>query len=466
MRRSRRKQKSNEGSDSEVCKSAYYLQVMNLVEKRHITLLELQGRIKDALCDRFGVPVWVVAEIGEMKVNSRSGHCYMQLVEKGGVNGVPQAQASAVVWANQYGILSSYFSGATGEELKAGMKVLLAVQVIYHELYGLSLRIVDIDPLYTLGDLEQQRLKTIAQLREDGVFDFNRELDFPRIPQRIAVISSPNAAGYQDFIRELDSYIYRFDAELFEAVMQGHGAEDSIIDAMGRIACRLDDFDVVAIIRGGGSQSDLSFLNSYMLCFHIAQFPLPVVAGLGHDKDQSVVDMVAALSLKTPTAVAGFMVERLAEFYGSLLATCGEINNTARRIVINGEKDVQLLGSLLRERSVGVLDGLGVRLGALKGRLCRDAFKLLEVQKVKIVMTQSLLRDKTTTVITGCDGRIDHLDALLRAVDPCNILARGFAIVRSTGKALTDASQIKAGDNIEITLHKGIINATVDRDER
>lgn len=437
-----------------------------MAENTHITLSELQRRIKDTISTQFGMPVWVVAEIGEMKVNSRSGHCYMQLVEKGGANGVPQAQASAIIWANQYGMLASYFSGATGEEMKPGMKVLLSVVVVYHELYGLSLRVVDIDPLYTLGDLEQQRLQTIAQLREDGVFDLNRELDFPLIPQRIAVISSPNAAGYQDFINELDAYIYRFDVELFEAVMQGHGAEESIIDALNRIACRENDFDVVVVIRGGGSQSDLSFLNSYMLCYHISQFPLPVVAGLGHDKDQSVVDMVAALSLKTPTAVAGFMVERLAAFDNALIAAAGEIKNITRRVMADSRKDVEMLGSLLRERSTGVLNRFGIRLDALSQRVIRDASKSLDIQRMKAVMLESRLRGAAAKVVDGEGRRIVHLEALMRAVDPQNILARGFSIVRCGGKALIDASKAHKGEELDITLYKGKIKATVGENER
>ena len=233
----------------------------------YMTLSQLQERIRETLCRGFAAPVWITAEIGELKVNARSGHCYLQLVEKGGRNGVPQAQVQAVIWAGQYGMLSSYFRGATGEELAVGMKVLLHVTVTYHELYGLSLRIVDIDPLYTLGDLARQRMQTIAQLREDGVFDLNRELGIPEVPQRIAVVSSPQAAGYQDFMKELGASPYRFDVTLFGAVMQGHGAETSIIGALDAVADRAEEFDAAVIIRGGGSQSDLSFLNSYLLSF-------------------------------------------------------------------------------------------------------------------------------------------------------------------------------------------------------
>ena len=207
----------------------------------YMTLSQLQERIRETLCRGFAAPVWITAEIGELKVNARSGHCYLQLVEKGGRNGVPQAQVQAVIWAGQYGMLSSYFRGATGEELAVGMKVLLHVTVTYHELYGLSLRIVDIDPLYTLGDLARQRMQTIAQLREDGVFDLNRELGIPEVPQRIAVVSSPQAAGYQDFMKELGASPYRFDVTLFGAVMQGHGAETSIIGALDAVADRAEE---------------------------------------------------------------------------------------------------------------------------------------------------------------------------------------------------------------------------------
>lgn len=431
----------------------------------YLTLSQLQARIRDALCREFTAPLWITAEISELKVNCRSGHCYIQLVEKGGRNGVPQAQASAVIWAGQYGMLSSYFRGATGEELAAGMKVLLGVVVAYHELYGLSLRIVDIDPMYTLGDMEQQRLRTIAQLKEDGVYDLNRELGIPRVPQRIAVVSSPQAAGYRDFMKEIEASAYLFDTVLFGAVMQGHGAEDSIIEALGAVAERDGEFDVVVIIRGGGSQSDLSFLNSYLLSFHIAQFPIPVIAGLGHDKDQSVIDMVAAMSLKTPTAVAAFLVDRVAEFDARLGLLGDEIGSLASRILVRESKDVNMYGTLLRERMAGVGTRLEWRLRSLGESVRSAARRVSNTERARLDNLGALAKERVSRVLSGACAEVEQAERLLAVSDPRQVLSRGFAIVRAGGKALTDASAAAAGERLDITLYNGTLTAKVTEDE-
>lgn len=432
----------------------------------YLTLSQLQARIKSTLSGEFTAPVWITAEIGELKVNCRSGHCYMQLVEKGGRNGVPQAQASAVIWAGQYGMLSSYFRGATGEELVAGMNVLLSVTVIYHELYGLSLRIVDIDPMYTIGDLEQQRQRTIAQLKDDGVFDLNRELGIPVVPQRIAVVSSPQAAGYRDFMKELGASAYRFDTVLFSAVMQGHGAENAIIESLGAIAQRAEEFDAVVIIRGGGSQSDLSFLNSYLLSFHIAQFPLPVIAGLGHDKDQSVIDMVAALSLKTPTAVAAFLVDRAAGFDGRLAMFGNEIRSLASRILERESKVLTMDGALLKERTAAVGMRLRWRLQTLGESVEAGARRIVGKEDARLQSSALLIKERSARALSDASTVIEQAERLLAVSDPRTLLSRGFAIVRVGGKAVTDSRAVKKGDVLEITLHEGRLTAKVMDDEK
>lgn len=431
-----------------------------------ITLSQLQQAIRQTLCGAFTSPVWITAEIGEMKVNARSGHCYLQLVEKGGRNGVPQAQASAVIWAGQYGMLSSFFRGATGRELEAGMQVLLQVQVSYHELYGLSLRVTDIDPLYTLGDLERQRQETIARLREDGVFDLNGSLELAIVPQRIAVVSSPQAAGFRDFMKELDGSPYRFHTELFDAVMQGHGAEASIIEALGRIAARVDEFDAVVVIRGGGSQSDLSFLNSYLISYHIAQFPLPVIAGLGHDKDQSVVDMVAAFSLKTPTAAAAFLVDRVADFDASLASMGQAIRGCAVQVLELRRKEVTMVGTLLRERVAGVRMRVGWRLQSAMETLTAQVRRALREQTVRLDTAQVRMRERTERILAAQQLRLEQAERLVGIADPKRILARGFAVVRRGGHALTDAATVQRGERLEITLQKGKLTVeVVDHEE-
>lgn len=275
-----------------------------------LTLFEVSQRIQQALENSFPTRIWVVAEISELKEN-RSGHCYLELVEKEENADQPKAKARATIWAGTYRMLKPFFETSTQRGLGAGIKVLVLCDVNYHPLYGLSLNIQDIDPTFTLGDIEQKRQETINLLIADGIFNMNKEVGLPLLPKRVAVISSPTAAGFQDFSHQLDNnargYVVHY--KLFKATMQGEKAEDSIINALNQIYNDYDSWDVVAIIRGGGSQIDLGCFDSYMLASHIAQFPLPIITGIGHEKDITVADMVAHTRQKTPTAVAEYILD-------------------------------------------------------------------------------------------------------------------------------------------------------------
>ena len=325
-----------------------------MIAAQYITLSELQRRVRQALEERFALPLWVSAEIAEVKVNY-SGHCYLELVEKGEGDGVPKAQARAVIWRSQYARIAAYFEAETGQRLAAGMRILAKATVNYHELYGFSLQLLDVDPAYTLGDMERQRQMTIAQLQKEGVWDMNREAPMPVVVQRVAVVSSANAAGYQDFRKELAKSPYRFEVTLFDAFMQGAAAEESIVTALCAVAERMDEFDAVVLIRGGGSASDLNCFNAYRLCAHVAQFPLPVVTGIGHDKDTSVADLVAHTALKTPTAVAAWLVERMAQADGYLAWAGLQLGNAALAITHSAAVGLERLGAALAQQSQRLL---------------------------------------------------------------------------------------------------------------
>ncbi|MCD8172727.1 MAG: exodeoxyribonuclease VII large subunit [Alistipes sp.] len=410
------------------------------------------------------LPCWVTAEIGELKVNY-SGHCYMELVEKGGDNGIPCAKASAVIWRNRFGIVSSYFRSETGAELSAGMNVLVKVSVSYHELYGLSLVVSDIDPLYTLGDLERQRQKTIARLQEEGVYDMNRGLPFPGVPQRIAVVSSRNAAGYQDFMNELGRSPFGFRVELFDAFMQGQGTEDSVIDALGRICERLDDFDTVVLIRGGGSQSDLAAFDSYRLCCHVAQFPLPVVTGIGHDKDETIADLVAAVALKTPTAVAGFLVESMQSVDAWLVAARGDILRLAVGMLENESRTLREAGFRLARTSSGLTRTVDIRLERLIAGIRRMSEQTVASLHYRLDVLDGKVRNRSQAIITAETAKTESLWQLVESRDPAKILALGFAVVRSGGRPVTDAAWVSAGELLEINLHWGVITARAEKAE-
>lgn len=404
----------------------------------HITLSELQRLVKNTLHERFALPVWVSAEISEIKVNY-SGHCYLELVEKGGDNGVPQAQARAVLWRTAYPRIAGYFEAETGQRLAAGIKILAKVSVTYHELYGFSLQITDIDPAYTLGDMERQRQQTIAQLRQEGVWDMNREAPMPTVVQRVAIVSSANAAGYQDFCKELDKSPYRFRLTLFDAFMQGAAAEESIVAALCAVAQRMEEFDAVVVIRGGGSASDLNCFNAYRLCTHVAQFPLPVVTGIGHDKDTSVADMVAHTALKTPTAVAGWLVERMAGVDGWLDYAALQLRNATRSAMHASE----------------------VRLERLAGELRHASGELLTRQRLRTEHFATLLPQAVEDFLLRHATRLENAAELVAGRSPERILRLGFAIVRAGGKTVTSASDVRKGEVLDIEVSDGHIESTV-----
>lgn len=405
----------------------------------HITLSQLQRLVKETLHERFALPVWVSAEISEIKVNY-SGHCYLELVEKGGDNGVPLAQSRAVIWRTAYPRIAGYFEAETGQRLAAGIKILAKVAVNYHELYGFSLQITDIDPTYTLGDMERQRQITIAQLQQEGVWDMNREAPMPVVVQRVAVVSSANAAGYQDFRKELAKSPYRFDVTLFDAFMQGAAAEESIVAALCAVAERMDEFDAVVLIRGGGSASDLNCFNAYRLCAHVAQFPLPILTGIGHDKDTSVADMVAHTALKTPTAVAGWLVERMAETDGWLDCAALQLNDMTKAAMHASE----------------------VRLERLSGEVRRLSGELLTRQTLRLEHFTGLLPDAARDFLARQGVRLGNAAELIAGRSPERILRLGFAVLRAGGRAVTSAGSVAEGEQVEIEVSDGKIDATVN----
>ena len=411
------------------------------VPVQHITLSELQRHIKQALEGALPLPVWVVAEVSELKVNY-SGHCYLELVEKSeparGGTPIPRAQARAVIWRQQYAMLSAYFEAETGSRLAAGMKILAKVLVSYHELYGLSLQITDLDASYTLGEVERQKQMTIAQLRADGVWDMNREQELPLLTQRVAIVSSAAAAGYRDFCNELQQGGYAFRTTLFDAVVQGQAAEESICAALAAVAERQEEFDVVVIIRGGGSASDLSCFNSYRLCSYVAQFPLPVVTGIGHDKDTSVADMVAHTPLKTPTAVAAWLTERMARLEGWLTDAAMHLSELAVKATQREQ--------LRLERMAGEVARLG-------GTYCERA-------RSRMAMLGEQLRSEVARFIERRAMFLQVAESSVEARAPEKILRLGFAVVRCDGRAVTSAKGLK-GREVDIQLAEGYIKAEV-----
>lgn len=406
--------------------------------EQSLTLLDLQRMVRATLESRFRDPLWISAEISELKVN-RSGHCYLNLVEKGATDGAPRAEARAVIWKSAYLPMASMFEAATGATLRAGLRVLVRVVVTYHEIYGFSLQIIDIDPRYTLGEIERRRRETIARLQQDGVWDMNRELELPRPTLRIAIVSSDTAAGYQDFMNELGRNTYRFQTTLFRSLMQGDAAEESIVAALTEIAQREEDFDVVAIIRGGGSTSDLALFDSYLIASYVAQFPLPIFSGIGHDKDVSVVDMVAHTSLKTPTAVATKLVE-MADYEMTL------VENFATEIAHNVED--MLHGEELRLYTHGV-------------NISREATRHINNHEKRIELLKDGLLSRVEYMISTEEQRLNAAERTLQSYSLDNILRLGFAVARNQEGAVKSIAQTHIGETIAIELLDGVVGAEI-----
>lgn len=407
-------------------------------EEKH-SLSELLEQVKGALQKELPGHYWVVAEIMELRENR---HCYLELIEKSEENDSLLAKVRATIWASRYGMLRPYFETTTGSSLKSGIKILCKASVEFHPLYGLSLNITDIDPSYTLGDLARKKQEVIQRLRKEGVYDMNRELSFPLVPQRIAIISSETAAGYGDFMESIrqNRYGFFFHTTLYPAIMQGDEAPLSITSAMEKVYESESDFDCLVLIRGGGSKADLESFNQYELAYFITQFPLPVITGIGHERDESVADMVAHLGLKTPTAVAEFLVDKLLSFEFSLSALLDRLSTAVRDRVHGDLNRLERHGSSMMHLSRGLLQQQSDRLRQSEQRLRRELSMYMENSRVKLAQLQ-----KRTEL-----------------VDPENILKRGYSISLLKGKAVVSAKGIKAGDLLETRLYRGTIISKVE----
>ena len=385
-------------------------------EQRY-TLRQLNLMVRDAIEMQMPDEYWVEAELSECR--ERGGHYYMELIEKEEQTNTPVARASAKCWRQTWQILQPHFERVTGQPLHAGLKVLLRVYAQYHEAYGFSWIVTDIDPTYTIGDMARKRQETIRQLKEEGVFDLQRELRIPLFAKRIAVISAAGAAGYGDFCRQLEDneYGFKFEVTLFPAIMQGEQVELSVISALNNIYEQSPNtYDVVVIIRGGGATADLSGFDTLALAENVAQFPLPIITGIGHDRDESILDMVSNTRVKTPTAAAALLIDNLRQVLERL-------NIAQQRI-------------------------------SMAGHIITDA-------RHRIEMLQQRLSVSIERIITNQKHHLSQLELLLQSYDPQRLLSRGYSITLHNGHAVRDPQQLKAGDELETRVEKGTIKSIV-----
>jgi len=450
-----------------------------------ISLSELTLLIKETIDVSFAEFYTIVAEVNQFSVNY-SGHAYLQLVEKDPNSNSVIANIRAMIWANKFRMIQAYFQSVTGSEISDGIKIMAKVEVNYHPVYGMGLVIHDIDPAYTLGDIEKRRQEIINQLEEDGIIEMNKSISFPIVPQRIAVISSATAAGYGDFLDHLNNnqFGYKFRHKLFKTVMQGDKTEKSIIDSLDNIFNEIDSFDIVVIIRGGGSKLDLSAFDSYDIALNIAQFPLPILTGIGHQRDLSIADIVSHKSLKTPTAVADFIVSKTNNFDIMLTEKFEHISDIITENISFNENKISLLRNELKSSVSEYIHKKQIKLQEEKQFLkfstnnflskkvnklneSKSTLSLMSKNKIseKIVETEqkySVLKNNIKHTLITEIGKLNVIKAKLDSHDPQHILNMGFSLTSQNGKIIKSINNLKSGDKIQTQFKDGLIESFIE----
>ncbi len=449
-----------------------------------LSLTELQLIIKDSLYIALPDMYWVIAEISEIKENY-NGHCYLELVEKHPDEISIRSRVKAVIWSSRFRFLKSFFENSTGESLREGLKILVKVKIEYHEIYGLSLVINDIDPAYTMGEMALKRQQIIKKLEEEGVLTMNKDLDFPVVPQRIAIISSRNAAGYTDFMKHLkeNNYGYIFYTALIETPMQGNETEAGVIKALETIAGHIEKFDLAVIIRGGGSQADLSWFDNYNIAYYVTQFPLPVITGIGHEKDLSVTDIVAYRSLKTPTAVADYLIECMNNAETRLIELSKDIIDKSQLILEENKKRIDssrlklipaariMISEFKEELSGIIIDMIStgkeyiMRAGLFpanhKSRLISGTRSHLSFKDSLVNGKNQSLVSHSKNYLNKMNNKVEGFDNTLKILDPENVLKRGYTITSSNGKIIKKSAELKKEDLINTRFSDGSVSSKV-----
>ena len=433
------------------------------VNKQTYSLSELTGEIHDVLKEAFPDTYWVRAETSDVHINSASGHCYLEFIEKDTQSNQIIAKARGAIWAKTFRMLKPYFEMETGQHFTSGLKVLVRVSIDFHEVYGFNLNVVDIDPSYTLGDLVRKRQEIIRQLQEEGVFTLNKELSLPALPQRIAVITSPTAAGYEDFINQLfyNKAGYPFYVKLFPALMQGEKTEESIIAALERIDSHRELFDAVVIIRGGGATSDLNSFDSYLLAANCTQFPLPIITGIGHERDDTIIDLVAHTRLKTPTAVAAFLINCMDQAAEQLNLLQQALCTDTLSILQEKKQTLQRIGTLLPATVNNRIERNRSALNLLASKLPTITSGLLERNKNQLELMHQRIHTAISSRLLKESRFIELQEQFIRMASPDYILKRGYSLTLRDGKILKSAKAVKSGDHLTTRFSDGEIESEV-----
>lgn len=418
---------------------------MSLYNKRFaISLSELCGKVKNTLLQEFSDFYWVRAELSEVHPN-KNGHCYLELIDKEENTNLIKAKIRGVIFANKYPFIKAYFEENTHTSFSAGIDVLLQVSLNFNEVYGMSLLVHDIDPTFTVGSIVRRRMEILKQLEEEGVLYLNKELSIPSICKRIAIISSPTAAGYGDFYKQLtnNQYNFHFEITLFSATMQGEQTEKSIISALEKIYTQSACFDVVVILRGGGATSDLNSFDTYLLAASCAQFPLPIIVGIGHDRDTTVLDSVASVSLKTPTAVATWLIERMLDVFSEIKSIESKLLHAVDLMQSRHKEKIKLLQAQIKLKTIHKIE---------KQKLYID-----RISDTLPISVKNFLHAKYT--------EIQHIEKYIDLISPQNILKRGYALISQNGKVMKKSTDINKQESLLITLMDSSLQVRVIESE-
>ena len=429
-------------------------------EKR-LTLYELNSLVREVIECEMPNEYWVEAELSECRENR--GHCFMELIQKDEHTATPIAKAAAKCWAQKWMLIRPYFERITGQRLHVGMKVLLKVYAQFHESFGFSWIVTDIDPTYTLGDMARKRQEIIRQLKEEGVFDLQKELHLPLFCQRIAVISSETAAGYGDFCNQLanNPYGFQFRTWLFPAIMQGEEVEKTIIQALNRINDVLEDFDAVVIIRGGGATSDMSGFDTLSLAENVANFPLPIITGIGHERDESILDMVSYTRVKTPTAAASFLISHLKEVLDAILDSQNRLTRLAQQKLTQLSAQLSTIAEMLPRVFSTAKVRQEARIDGLYSRILSMIQQKIITQKAIVGQVEERIPMLLERRLTTERHLLQLAEEKARSLNPVLLLKRGYSITTKDGKAIRNPQELEKGDLIETRLSEGIIKSTI-----
>lgn len=428
-----------------------------------VTLYELNNLVRSVIEQTLDGEYWLQAELSEARL-AANGHFYVEFVQKDDTGRNLLARARGTMWARTYNMLSPLFERATGERLRAGMRVRVLVTLTFHELYGYSLNIVNIDPSFTLGDLAKRRREILAQLDADGIIDDNKSLPLPALLKHVAVISSAGAAGYGDFCNQLsdNGYGLHFETRLFPAVMQGANVEESVLAALEAICTETDAFDCVVIIRGGGATSDLSDFDSYALAAAVTQMPLPVIVGIGHERDETVLDFVAHTRVKTPTAAAAFLIDHEAQQLARLDDLSASITQYARASIEQAKATLDHLVVSLPRTFALVSERQSRRLEQLMTRIAQAAQMGVQRPMARLEAMEPLLVQAARFRMQNTQTRLQHLEQRIAALDPSLLLKRGYSLTfTADGQLVKDASHLRTNDILTTRLATGEIKSKV-----